>query len=128
MAKISLFCSDIDFTLVGKPEATESFKLTWNALDDKKRPLLVYATGRLYESACNIVKNSSLPVPDYLICSVGTQIYNMQDRKILKEFEKHLNQSWDRKVIDKIMKHHPKIEKQGPQFQNDFKSSYLKAS
>ena len=86
---IKLLSSDLDGTLLGKPDATLAFRKTWESIDPDKRPLLCMNTGRLLKDTLEVVKKSDLPRPDYLICGVGTLIYDMKSKSVMKEFFRH---------------------------------------
>ena len=60
---VALFYSDLDSTLLGRPDATTSFRRTWEALGNE-RPRLVYRTGRLIRDAMNKIRKGRLPEPD----------------------------------------------------------------
>ena len=49
MNKIQFFCSDLDGTLLGNPEATRRFKTAWESLPKNARPQLGYASGRFVQ-------------------------------------------------------------------------------
>ena len=122
--EIKLFSSDLDGTLIGKPDATLAFKMTWESLDPEKRPLLCYNSGRLLYDTLGVLGHTDLPKPDFLICGVGTLIYNFQEKKVLKEFSDTLTLDWDIVAVEKIMSQIPEIEKQPQRYQNKFKSSW----
>ncbi|MCZ7665944.1 MAG: HAD family hydrolase [Chloroflexi bacterium] len=71
---IRLFSSDLDGTLLGDEEAAQQLKVLWESLDEGKRPLLCYNTGRLLDDVKEIVQRGRLPAPDYIISGVGTHI------------------------------------------------------
>ncbi|WP_020612098.1 HAD-IIB family hydrolase [Sediminispirochaeta bajacaliforniensis] len=122
-----LFSSDLDGTLIGKPDATVSFKRSWEGLRRKKgsaAPLLVYNSGRLLSHTFELLKQSDLPDPDYLICGVGTLIYDFRKRELIKRFAETLNTGWDLKTVRACLDSFPDTEEQPPKYQNDFKSSW----
>src|SRR5438270_463449 len=53
--KIQLFCSDLDGTLLGNPEAARRFKDAWEALPRRQRPLLCYNSGRLVQDVIDLL-------------------------------------------------------------------------
>lgn len=69
-----LICCDIDNTLTGSREGLE--KLTaW--LASQPQYLFVISTGRRIDEAVRILKEWKVPLPDYLVTSVGTEIYEV---------------------------------------------------
>lgn len=121
---IRLLSSDIDGTVLGKPDATLDFRENWQRLDKAKRPILCYNTGRELEDTQNCVRTTSLPEPDFLICGVGTVIYDWKNHKPLKGFTEILEEGWNHDKVNQLMETVTGIQKQPPQHQNEFKSSW----
>lgn len=120
-----LFSSDIDGTLLGNLEAAQAFKLTWQAMPEAARPYLCYNTGRLLDDALDLVKDRVLPTPDYLICGVGTQIYDCRKQTALHSFEQRLETGWDLALVEHtVTTGFPAARKQPTHFQTRFKSSW----
>ncbi|MFP4179071.1 MAG: HAD-IIB family hydrolase [Spirochaetaceae bacterium] len=123
-----LFSSDLDGTLVGKPDATLAFSRTWDALRARKSaeevPLLVYNSGRLLPHTLELLQQSYLIDPDYLICGVGTLIYDFNKKQIVKVFSDTLNTGWDRQIVREVMLSYSDIQEQPHKYQNKFKSSW----
>ena len=54
-SSVRMFCSDLDGTLIGNPEATRRFKQAWESLPARSRPLLVYTSGRLVQDVIDLL-------------------------------------------------------------------------
>jgi len=122
---IRLFSSDLDGTLLGDEEAAQQFKVLWESLDEGKRPLLCYNTGRLLDDVKEIVQRGRLPAPDYIISGVGTHIYDYNSHTVMKEFFEILEEGWDIQAVEKILAQLPfPLEKQPAHYQNAYKSSW----
>ncbi|HTB81903.1 MAG TPA: HAD-IIB family hydrolase [Opitutaceae bacterium] len=125
-APIRLFCSDLDGTLVGNPESSQRFKATWEKIPARRRPLLVYSSGRLVDDMRRFfIDREVLPVPDYSIAGVGTQIYDERKGRMLEEFYRHLATNWDLKLVQELAGHFPGMQPQPAEFQHAFKSSWF---
>ncbi|MFO1352662.1 MAG: HAD-IIB family hydrolase [Gammaproteobacteria bacterium] len=122
--KIQLFCSDLDGTLLGNPEATLRFKQAWGLLPKVRRPLLCYATGRLVQDVIDLLATEILPWPDYVLGGVGTQIYDGQRKRSVSEFNHTFRQGWDLVRIEQILRRFPGVVQQPPQFLHPYKSSW----
>ena len=122
---IDFLSFDIDDTLLPAENPHFSFSQQWNKLVFDKKPLLSYNTGRLIDDTLKLVLNRRLPVPDYIICGVGTTIYDVKKRELIKEFSQILEEGWDNKKVEHIMNALPLgLEKQPDFYQNDYKSSW----
>ena len=124
MTPIKLFCTDLDGTLLGNPEATRRFEDVWDSLPKAERPVLCYSSGRLVQDMIDLLATGVLPWPDYLIGGVGTQIYDGRRKRPFSEFNQRFSSGWDLKKIDRIVSEFPGVTKQPPQFLHPYKSSW----
>ncbi|MGC9450153.1 MAG: HAD-IIB family hydrolase [Oceanipulchritudo sp.] len=124
-APIRLLASDLDGTLLGKLDASRAFRETWNSLPSAERPLLCYNTGRMLEDTCSLIEEEILPPPDYLICGVGTLIFDYRRSRELKSFQTILEEGWDLETAERILlETFPAVERQPEYFQTPHKSSW----
>lgn len=121
---IRLTSFDLDGTLLGKPDATLMFRHAWDRLPSDDRPLLVYNTGRLLKDAQRTVSRSDLPDADYLICGVGTLIYDVHGRRTVQEFADIMAEGWDRDRAEQVVQGFTGAIRQPDYHQNAYKSSW----
>lgn len=123
-AAIGLFCSDLDGTVIGNPEATQRLRRAWDGLERAKRPLLVYATGRGCTDTKTLMATHHLPQADYLIGGVGTEMCDVSGKIDLSDFSAQFGEGWDLAKIEDIVGAVPGIERQPPGFLHPYKSSW----
>lgn len=92
-----LIIADIDNTLTGDDEAMhEFFELLRNAADHVGFGI---ATGRRYEEVVALMKEYSIPQPEVLITSVGTEIYYGKNNTLDTSWRKHIDFRWEPEKI-----------------------------
>jgi sucrose-6F-phosphate phosphohydrolase len=124
-APVRLFSADLDGTLLGNPESSQRFKTAWSALKTESRPLLIYNSGRLVDDLRRFVDHGTLPVADYYIGGVGTQVFDVREGKMLDELDSHLADGWDANRVKEITERFPGVRPQPDEFQHQFKSSWF---
>jgi sucrose-6F-phosphate phosphohydrolase len=121
MTPINLFCSDLDGTLLGNPEASRRFKECWKG---RQRPLLVYASGRLVQDVIDLLATGILPWPDYVIGGVGTQLYDGRRKRPVMEYNQAFRGRWDLRRVEAVVGSFPGVTSQPPEFLHPYKSSW----
>lgn len=123
---VKLLSFDVDNTLIDFHTLKSNFTKTWNKYKSEMDVLLTYNTGRLIDDALNLIEKGILPEPDYIISGVGTHIYDYKNKEVLKEFNDVLDDGWDLKAVEEVIKNinHP-ISEQPSKFQHPYKRSYF---
>lgn len=116
-----LLVSDLDGTLLGHDSSLLEFeKWSRNAMNLR----IAYATGRNLASVLECLTKTALPIPDYLITNIGTEIWEMPTARPIFQWPILDSKNWN---IARIMHHMKKladIELQPPEFQTPWKVSY----
>lgn len=122
-----LFSSDLDGTLLGNQPATLDFSATWQDLrNDGHAPIFCYNTGRLLDDTRRVTLEQGLIDPDYMICGVGTLIYDQIEKRVLSEFNATLEDHWDREQVDDLVPRVLRnIRPQPLHQQTEFKASWF---
>jgi HAD superfamily hydrolase (TIGR01484 family) len=78
-----MLVSDLDGTLIPSspdPDSARAIATLGRLRNTRPDLLLAYATGRHLDLALDGVRSHSLPMPDWLICDVGTSVYRRAGR------------------------------------------------
>lgn len=120
---IRLFCSDLDGTLLGLPAATARFTLRWRDLTEP--PLLVYATGRTVAEVHEVVDAGLLPMPNYIIGALGTELFDRASHVLFRSFHERFLARWDPALVEQVLARWPQAARQAETAQNSHKRSFL---
>ena len=115
-----LIATDLDGTFVGDPQAT--VKLSRLIEQNRDRCKIAFVTGRHKELTFELIEEQKLILPDYLIASVGTEIYVAPDYDLDSDWRTELRPHWDREAVESILSDIPELTPQPLQF--EFKQSY----
>ncbi|MCP9835246.1 glycosyltransferase [Cyanobium sp. Aljojuca 7A6] len=113
----------IDNTLLGDPEALGLFVKLMR--EQHRRVLFGIATGRRLNSVLKILKVHSIPMPDVLITSLGTEIYTPPQLTTDISWTDHIDHLWTPQVIKRFMDPLPGLALQPKEHQSRFKLSYF---
>jgi len=126
-----LIATDLDRTLL--PNGTEkddmSLELFYKEIKKIKSPILVYVTGRNLQLFKDAQKEFPLIQPNYLIGSVGTEIYIKKDAEMVayenyKVYLEKEHPNWNRNIIVEGISQNETMYLQEDEVQNQFKVSY----
>jgi sucrose-phosphate synthase len=118
-----MLITDIDNTLVGDRERLAGLL----GMLHKNRDKIGWgvATGRSLDMTLDIMTEQNIPIPDILICSVGTEIYYGPDLRIDKGWQQHLNHRWRPEEIKRELARLDFLSSQEAEGQRRFKISYF---
>lgn len=118
-----MLITDIDNTLLGgKPE---DLKALLEILETNRKYVgFGVATGRVFDSALDVLKKNGIRMPDIIISSVGSQISYGTSLYHDKGWETHITKSWNRDLIISRLKSINFIKMQSNDVQRPFKISY----
>ena len=119
-----LIVTDIDYTLIGDDRSLADFSKT--LLQMSTRIGFGVATGRVIESAVEVIKKNKIPMPDFFITSVGSVIYyNYKDELIYSTgWDAHISHLWPRDKIVELLSKFNFLRYQELENQKKFKLSY----
>jgi len=115
---------DIDDTLIGGDR--EGLDRLLEALD-RAGPRVGFgvATGRSRDLALQALAEWSVPTPEFVLASVGTEIYYGQGLVEDQGWKRHLRYRWSPDTVREALDSLPGLELQGPEGQRPYKVSYF---
>ncbi|MBB4804616.1 sucrose-phosphate synthase [Flavobacterium nitrogenifigens] len=122
-----LLVSDIDGTLIEPKLANPGLKeLKAHLTNRTDKMAFAMASGRNLELVKKVIDEEEFSLPDFIICSVGTEIYytNGKDYILDKGWAKFLSGRWKRDEIVNRLKAIKWIKLQEEEAQNPYKISY----
>ena len=126
-----VLASDLDGTLIPLPgmEQHEKDLIELEKLREAHGFTLIFATGRSFVSVLDAIEQYALPIPDWIICNVGTSIYEKSNSSFsgLSAYDEKLGEicsAVDRSQIEAALGHLDKLRLQSDENQSDFKLSY----
>lgn len=119
-----LLVTDIDNTLLGDEGSLKEF-LDLISLHRSDTGFGI-ATGRTIDSALKILSENNCPIPDFLITSVGAEMYYKTGKGPLQStgWNAHIDYRWNREKIVDVLRSFPFLEYQEDETQRPFKISY----
>jgi mannosylfructose-6-phosphate phosphatase len=121
---IRLFSADLDGTLVGEREAEAHFLRAWMGIEDSRRPLLVYNSGRLIDDMRRLLPRTNLPPADIFIGGVGTMLFRFGCIADGYAYGSALSGGFDWEAIRELLEPVSGLELQPMQYQARYKSSW----
>ncbi len=127
-----LLASDIDGTLIpleDEPEWEEEIARFCTLVRQQEGLILAYVTGRHLELALDGVAQYDLPLPDIMVCDVGTTVYKRKGVQwvVDENYRRLLQKSWHGRSSSEIAELLGGIDglnDQEPDKQGEFKRSY----
>ncbi len=117
-----LMITDIDNTLIGDDASL------YQLLDllDEHRSSLAWgvATGRSLELTLEAMTEHNIPMPDILICSVGTEMYYGPDLRMDKGWQQRISHKWKPELIKETLQQFDFLVSQEAEGQRSHKISY----
>lgn len=117
---------DMDNTLLGDDEALAELKRRINETHDYIG--FAIETGRSVDHVVDAIRHHSLPFPDIMITSVGTEIYYGKNLVLDRSWEHHIDFNWKPESIYELLDAMPGLKRQDEREQGHFKISYVHCS
>lgn len=120
-----LLVTDLDNTLVGDDQALAILNQHLSRHRQEFGTTIAYSTGRSPALYRQLTTEKTLLTPDFLILSVGTEIYLANQDKPDAGWSAALSQNWDRDQVVAIAAHFADLMPQPDTEQRPFKVSYF---
>ena len=117
-----LLVCDIDDTLIGEEESTGKLLRILEA--NHEGLAWGVATGRCLEMTKKVLADNDIPLPDIIVCSVGTEIFYGPDLQPDNGWQQHLSYRWKPQHIREALAVLDFLDPQEPETQRQFKISY----
>ena len=117
-----LMITDIDNTLVGDDQSMR--ELFWLLRERRQDLAWGVATGRSLELTLDAMTIHNFPMPDILICSVGTEIYYGPDLRHDRSWQQHISYQWKAEAIKEALSSFEFLVFQEAEGQRSHKISY----
>jgi sucrose-phosphate synthase len=114
--------TDLDQNLLGNPQSLKEFVTVLQ--ENRKCTTFGIATGRRLDSALKVMKQYHIPLPDFLITSLGTEIYYTPGLTRDVAWSEHIDHMWRRRAVVNVLKELPGLELQPKPEQSKYKISY----
>ncbi|MBT8118548.1 MAG: HAD-IIB family hydrolase [Gammaproteobacteria bacterium] len=114
--------TDLDQNLLGNPQSLKEFVTVLQ--ENRKCTTFGIATGRRLDSALKVMKQYHIPLPDFLITSLGTEIYYNPGLTRDVAWSEHIDHMWRRRAVLNVLKDLPGLELQPKREQSKYKVSY----
>lgn len=132
MNKDSLLASDMDGTVIPldrRDSRTQEIEQFNRLIAGHENLALAYVTGRHLELGLAGVEQHGLPVPDIMVCDVGTSIYFRDNNEWRQDeaYSSELRDSWNGLTgpdIARVLADVPMLTVQEEERQKEFKQSY----
>ncbi len=127
----TVLATDLDGTLIPLPDTAENnadlIEISKQLIERQRT--LIFATGRHYESVIEAIDEFALPTPNWIVCDVGSTIYQRVDNeyKVYSPYENHLSEcskGIDRAEVEKALSSIEGLKPQPVDHQQRFKISY----
>jgi sucrose-phosphate synthase len=114
--------SDLDQSLLGDPHSLKHFVELVRS--NRKCATFGIATGRRLDSALAVMRKYSIPLPDVLLTSLGTEIYYAPQLVADSAWSVHVDYHWNPPGVRRVLRELPGLILQEKREQSRFKVSY----